>query len=100
MHHTPPMPERAAFLRDALTTPRPIVDSPGMALEDMTRLLVEADAVRRELDAVRRLVWLLAAAEGPAVALYIHDSELESAPETARLSAHRERGGWVIEARS
>lgn len=96
MEHRAPLTPEAAVTISALTTPRPIADPAALALEDLHREIVEADAVRRELDAARRLLWVLAhrSPEG----LRVSDSELAYTPGLGALAVESTPGGLKITA--
>lgn len=101
MEHRAPLTPEAAATISALTTPRsPIVDPLVARLEDLHREIAEADAVRRELDALRRVVWVLAYSKDRTSALRITDRALAAVPDTFRLSAYSVPGAIEIEARS
>lgn len=98
MEHRAPLTPEAAVTISALTTPRPIADPAELALEDTTRLLVEADAVRRELDVTRRLLWVIVRRHYGGVR--VSDAEVARAPGFGALTVEPMPGGLRLEARS
>lgn len=95
MYHAEPMSEQAAEAARAMTTPRPIVNPAQATSEDFLRLLVEADATRRELDAVRRLLWIVANRSKHG-ALRFADDELAAVPDLPGVSVIPSPGGFTL----
>lgn len=96
MEHRAPMTEDQAVTISALTTPRPMPDQAALSFEETTRLLVEADAVRRELEAARRVLWVIAHRSADGVR--VSDSELVAAPGLGSLVVEAVPGGLKITA--
>lgn len=95
MYHAEPMSEHAAEAARVLTTPREIIDPARATFDDLQRQLLEADAVRRELDAVRRLLWI-AANRSKHGALRFTDDELAAVPALPGMTAVPSPGGFTI----
>ena len=79
----------------AVTTPREIVDPAQATFDDLLRLVAEADATRRELDATRRLLWIVANRSKHG-ALRFTDDELTAAPALPGVSVVPSPGGFTL----
>lgn len=97
MEHRAPLTVEQAVTISALTIPRPPIADPLAAkLDDLQRQLVEADAVRRELEAARRILWAIAHRSADGVR--VSDGELVAAPGLGSLFVEAVPGGLKITA--